>query len=83
MSSHVHGLNIGETIDIKGPFVKYDWNTKAVKNAVFVLGKKKKKKKKGAEEIEIFKSDKKKIKILCYLQIPFYCRRYWYHSWCK
>jgi NAD(P)H-flavin reductase len=53
MSSHVHGLNIGETIDIKGPFVKYDWNTKAVKNAVFVLGKiykkKKKKKRRGGD----------------------------------
>ncbi|KAI8882765.1 hypothetical protein K501DRAFT_295053 [Backusella circina FSU 941] len=38
MSSHVHALNIGDTIDIKGPFVKYDWNTKAVQNAAFVLG---------------------------------------------
>ncbi|CAO3620696.1 unnamed protein product [Mucor hiemalis] len=38
MSSHVHSLKVGESIDIKGPFEKYNWEKKPVKQVGLVAG---------------------------------------------
>ena len=39
MSSHVHNLKVGESIDIKGPFEKYNWEKKPVKQVGLIAGK--------------------------------------------
>lgn len=39
MSRHVHSLNVGDSLDIKGPFVKYNWDEKAVEHVGMVAGK--------------------------------------------
>lgn len=39
MSRHVHSINVGDSIDIKGPFVKYNWDQKAVDHVGMVAGK--------------------------------------------
>jgi cytochrome-b5 reductase len=38
MSSHVHSLNVGETIDIKGPFEKYNSGKKPLQQVSIVAG---------------------------------------------
>jgi cytochrome-b5 reductase len=39
MSRHIHSLNVGDTIDIKGPFEKYSWDKKPVDQVGMVAGK--------------------------------------------
>lgn len=39
MSRHVHSLKVGDTIDIKGPFEKYNWDKKPVDQVGMVAGK--------------------------------------------
>ncbi|KAG2229319.1 hypothetical protein INT48_005888 [Thamnidium elegans] len=36
MSSYIHKMNVGDFIDIKGPFVKYNWNDKPVQHVGMV-----------------------------------------------
>lgn len=38
MSSHVHSLKVGDTIDIKGPFEKWNWEKKPVAQVGMVAG---------------------------------------------
>jgi cytochrome-b5 reductase len=38
MSRHVHSLKVGDTIDIKGPFEKYNWEKKPVNQVGLVAG---------------------------------------------
>lgn len=38
MSRHVHSMKVGDTIDIKGPFQKYNWQSKPVEYVGMVAG---------------------------------------------
>ncbi|KAG2205102.1 hypothetical protein INT47_002196 [Mucor saturninus] len=38
MSRHIHSLNVGDSVDIKGPFVKYNWDEKPVSQVGMVAG---------------------------------------------
>ncbi|KAF1798522.1 hypothetical protein V8B55DRAFT_1524849 [Mucor lusitanicus] len=38
MSSHVHSMKVGDTIDIKGPFEKWNWEKKPVAQVGMVAG---------------------------------------------
>ncbi|KAG1436982.1 hypothetical protein G6F56_013319 [Rhizopus delemar] len=38
MSRYVHSLKVGDTLDIKGPFQKYDWESKPVDYVGMVAG---------------------------------------------
>ncbi|KAI9487582.1 MAG: hypothetical protein EXX96DRAFT_553852, partial [Benjaminiella poitrasii] len=38
MSRHVHSLKVGDTIDIKGPFEKYNWEKKPVNEVGMIAG---------------------------------------------
>jgi cytochrome-b5 reductase len=38
VSSHVHSLKVGDTIDIKGPFVKWDFEQKPLQHLGLVVG---------------------------------------------
>lgn len=46
MSRHIHTMKVGETMDIKGPFEKYNWDKKPVEQVGMVAGKGIQKKKK-------------------------------------
>jgi cytochrome-b5 reductase len=39
MSRHIHSLKVGDTIDIKGPFEKYNWDKKPVDQVGMIAGK--------------------------------------------
>ncbi|KAI7899595.1 uncharacterized protein BX663DRAFT_537935 [Cokeromyces recurvatus] len=38
MSRHVHSMKVGDTIDIKGPFEKYNWDSKPVDEVGMIAG---------------------------------------------
>ncbi|ORX53078.1 ferredoxin reductase-like protein [Hesseltinella vesiculosa] len=38
MSKHIHNLKVGETLDIKGPIPKYNWDEKPVQHVGMIAG---------------------------------------------
>ncbi|KAF7722111.1 NADH-cytochrome b5 reductase [Apophysomyces ossiformis] len=38
MSQHIHNLKVGETLEIKGPFPKYNWEENPVENVGMIAG---------------------------------------------
>lgn len=39
MSRHVHSLKVGDTLEMKGPFVKWDWEKNPVHHVGMIAGK--------------------------------------------